>query len=321
MSAVVVAGASGFVGRNLLPALRAAGHTVRAGSRDPARAAARAPDTAWVHLDVEDPRSVRAALAGADVLVYLVHQLAAGHGGSIADHEERTASIVASAAEAAGLRRIVYLGGPAPQGPASPHLLARLRTGAVLRAGAVPCVELRASMIVGADSESWLICRDLALRLPVMVLPRWTATRSAPIGIDDVVFALADAVDRPVDGSVAEDLPGPEVLSGRQILERIAAHAGIRTRMIPVPMLTPSLSSLWLRFVTRADYAVARQLVDGLRYDLVPSSDGWWRRVPEHARVPFDEAVARALAAEGPVAVGGRLWERVARVLGRVDQV
>jgi uncharacterized protein YbjT (DUF2867 family) len=313
VSELVVAGARGFVGRHLVPELVARGHHVRAGSREPALAARQA-GIDWVRLDVDVPDTLEPALEGADVLVYLVHHLASA-GGHLADHEERSAEAVARAAARAGMSRMVFLGGPVPSGELSPHLEARLRTGRTLRAGDVPCVELRASMIVGAGSESWHICRDLALRLPVMILPRWTATRTSPVALDDVVFALADAVERPIDGPVAEDLPGPEVLSGRDILVRIAAVAGIRPYMVPVPVLTPRLSSLWLRFVTRADYGVARQLVDGLVSDLLPRDDGWWRRVPDHRRVPFDEAVRRALEDEEPDRGGP--WERVVRRIGR----
>lgn len=319
MSVVFVAGAAGFVGRNLAPALIAAGHTVRAGSRDPKRASERQPELSWARFDVDAPATLEPALRGADVLVYLVHHLASG-GPHLAEHESRSALAVARAAELAGIKRIVYLGGPAPRGATSPHLAARMKTGEILRAGVVPCVELRAAMIIGAGSESWLICRDLALRLPVMVLPRWTASRTAPIGIDDAVFALVDAVSRELPGSVADDLPGPEILSGREILERTSAAVGMRTVGVPVPLLTPRLSSLWLRLVTRADFGVARQLVDGLICDLLPESDGWWLRVPEHARVPFDEAVRRALREEIPPGRLSRLWERAARRLTRRAQ-
>lgn len=311
---ILIAGASGFVGKHLALALREAGHSVRAGSRDPSAARQQMPAFDWVKLDVDDPKTLEPAMKGADTLVYLVHHLVSG-GPHLADHESRSARAIALAASLAGVKRIVYLGAPVPSGELSPHLAARLKTGEILRAGEVPCIELRASMIVGAGSESWLICRDLALRLPVMILPRWTASRSAPIGIDDVVFALMDAVTRPVEGSVAAVLPGPEVLSGRQILERIAHSAGIQPIMFPVPLLTPRLSSLWLKFVTRADFSVARQLIDGLICDVLPKDDGWWLRVPEHQRVPFDEAIARALRAEPRQKRIPRGWERVIRKL------
>jgi uncharacterized protein YbjT (DUF2867 family) len=312
---VVVAGASGFVGRNLVAAL--AGRAVRCGSRDPGGAAARFPDRAWVHLDLDDPATLEPAFAGADALIYLVHSLGAEHSADLVAHERATAERVRSAAERAGLRRIVYLGGPRPEGTPSPHLQARLQTGEILRTGPTSTIELRASMIVGAGSESWKMCRDLALRLPLMALPPWASTRTQPIGIDDVVAALTAAIDDPLPGSAAFDLPGPEILTAREVLERTAAHAGFRPVMVPIAFLTPRISSLWLRFVTGADYALARQLVDGMSADLIGDEPGYWARMGDFRRTPFDQAVARALAGDPPpVGVSGAV-ERVARRIGR----
>ena len=314
---VVVAGASGFVGRALVDRLLADGRDVVGGTRDPERSRRDAPDRAWVALDV-DGDGLDAAFEGSEALVYLVHGLGT-HGPGLAAREVSAARRVLAAAERAGIRRIVYLGGPEPMGVPSEHLLARLRTGEILRSGGVSTIELRASMILGAGSESWQMCRDLALRLPVMLLPAWLATRSQPVGIDDVVAALIAALDLPLEGSHAFGLPGPEVLSARQILERIAAQEGFRPLMVPVPVLTPRLSSWWLRFVTRADLGVARQLVEGLTSDLVTAEPGFWAQMPTYARLPFDEAVRRALAAERVPARGARLWERsVAGLASRV---
>lgn len=310
---IVVAGASGFVGRHVVDQLLAGGLEVRCGTRDPARQSDRS--RRWVTLDVDTGDGLDAALSGADALVYLVHGLAT-HGPDLLAREEASAARVRDTAARLGVRRIVYLGGPVPVGEPSVHLQARLRTGEILRGGAVPTVELRASMIVGAGSESWQMCRDLALRLPLMVLPRWLATRTQPIGIDDVVRALVAAIDLPLSGSAAFDLPGPEILTARQILERVAAQAGFRPWMVPVPVLTPRLSSWWLRFVTRADYGVARQLVEGLTSDLVSPDRGFWERLPGADPTPFDEVVRRALLAEGPAPTrGARAWERVVRTV------
>lgn len=151
-----------------------------------------------------------------------------------------------------------------------------------------------------------------------MVLPRWLSTRSQPIGADDVVRALTAAIDDPMPGSAAFDLPGPEVLSARQILERIAALRGMRPLMVPVPVLTPSLSSHWIRLVTRADHGVARQLVDGLTVDLVADGPGWWDRMEGARPEPFDEVARRALdAEEASVSAAGRRVERWARRVAR----
>ncbi|MCB9673905.1 MAG: NAD(P)H-binding protein [Alphaproteobacteria bacterium] len=316
MRRVLVAGATGFVGRHVCEALLAEGFAVVAGTRRPERAPLAPPGQTWVHLDVDDPATLGPALAGCDAAVYLVHAMAEHDQPGPA--ERAAAEAFRAACEDAGIRRIVYLGGPRPAGPPSPHLASRLETGEVLRGGAVSTVELRAAMIVGAGSESWTICRDLAFRLPVMVLPSWLGTRSQPIWVGDVVRAIVRAVDVDLDGSAAFDLPGPEVLSARAILERVAAARGMRPLMIPVPVLSPRLSSYWLRGVTRADIRIARQLVEGLRHDMICADDGFWALAPDLERTPFDEAVQRALADEAPPERRrARVWEQVAAGLAR----
>jgi len=313
---VVILGARGFVGSHLAARLHEAGTPIRAASRSPDRARRAAPQLDWIAADVDDPASLEAAFRGADAVVYLVHQMRA----DVADleaAEAQSARNVVAAADAAGVRRLVYLGGPRPSGEVSHHLAARLRTGEILRSGATSCIELRAGMVIGAGSESWLIVRDLALRLPVMVLPRWLRHCSQPVGLDDVLTALVASLQLDEDGSVAYDLLGPETLSGREILLRIAARAGIRPVMIPVPVLTPSLSSHWIRLVTRADYTVARQLVDGLTCDLVGTGSSFWDRCPDLPRTSLDEAIRSALAAEPEEALSaaGRGLERLVRLV------
>ncbi len=313
---VVVAGATGFVGSYLRTALQEAGHTVRCGSRNPDRARERAPDFDWVELDLDRPSTLGPALEGCDVAVYLVH--------SMAEHddpmpaERRAARAFLQACEDAGIQRIVYLGGPAPDGEPSAHLASRLMTGHILRSGAPSTIELRAAMIVGNGSESWLICRDLAMRLPVMVLPSWLSSRSQPIWIGDVVAALTAAVDLEHEGSAAYDLPGPDVLSARQILEGVAAVRGMKPVMIPVPVLSPKLSSYWLQGVTRANFDIAKQLVEGLKHDLVCQDEGFWKLVPDVERTPFTRAVELAFEAEEPPDKRReRLWERITWRLAR----
>jgi uncharacterized protein YbjT (DUF2867 family) len=158
----------------------------------------------------------------------------------------------------------VYLGATEPQGPPSEHLRSRLEVGRVLRAGGVLALELRAAMIVGNGSASWRIVRDLAARLPAMVLPRWLRTRSQPVAIDDVI-ALATGARLPLTRSASFDLPGPEILSYREVLVRTARLFGHRRlQVVDVPVLSPTLSSQWIRLITMADWAVARELVLGL---------------------------------------------------------
>jgi uncharacterized protein YbjT (DUF2867 family) len=316
MERVVVAGASGFVGRHLVDRLRQEGHAVRCGTRDPERARSVRPGFDWVQLDVEDEPSLDRALESATALVFLVHHLREDRP-DLHDAERETAERVARAAARAGLRRIVYLGGPSPREGGSEHLRARVATGEALRAGPVSTIELRAGMVIGAGSESWLIVRDLAMRLPAMILPRWLRHRSQPVWLGDVVAALAHALVDPIEGSHWFDLPGPEAVSGREILERIAAAGGTRPLMVEVPVLSPGLSSHWIRLVTRADFSVARRLVDGLVEDLVADGPGYWARMPGFQRTPLDEAIRRALAAEARLGGVAAAWERVARSVAR----
>ncbi|MBZ4420651.1 NAD(P)H-binding protein [Myxococcus sp. RHSTA-1-4] len=293
---VLVTGATGFVGRALRPALLARGHELRAASRRRTDAPF-SPREHWVRCDVLQEEQLGPALEGMDAAYYLVHSMGAAHEDFRA-LERRSARAFVRAAESAGLRRIVYLGGVAPRETPSPHLASRLEVGDILRSGRVPVVELRASMIIGPGSTSWQICRDLALRLPLMVLPAWMKTRSCPIALEDAVQALTDALDIPLPASAWFDIPGPECLSGRDILQRTARLYGRRVVMVDVPFLTPRLSSLWLRLVTRADFPVARELVRGLTGDLLPRDARYYALTGHPPRLGFEAAARTALAAE-----------------------
>ncbi len=305
-------GATGFVGGAVRPALAANGWRVRCLTRDAARARRRAPGLTWVQGDVADPDSYAGALEGCQAAIYLVHGI--GEGPDYHRHEVTAATRFAEAAARAGVERIVYLGGVAPSGAGSDHLRSRLDVGEALRAGPVRTVELRASMIVGNGSLSWLIVRDLAARLPVMVLPRWLKSRTQPVAIEDVVVALVRAADLPPAASLWFDIPGPDVLSGKQILEETARVMGlVHPRTLDVPLLTPRLSSLWVRWVTRANWTVAREVVVGLNADLLARDDRFWRLIDHMKRLSFAEAARAALDAEGRVRVEGG-WGLVERV-------
>jgi uncharacterized protein YbjT (DUF2867 family) len=309
----LVTGATGFIGRALVPALRARSRSVVAASRRAAPASSTA-GVEWRTCDLLRPDSLPTALAGVQVAYYLVHSM----GGGRADFralERQAAQTFADAAARARVERIVYLGGPAPVGPPSEHLLSRLEVGEMLRAGSVPSVELRASMVIGNGSASWQIVRDLAMRLPVMVLPRWLQSLTRPVALEDVLTALMAAAELPLESSAWFDIPGPEVMSGRQILERIAALQGRRIVALEVPLLTPQLSALWLRLVTRADFTLARELVLGLGGDLLPKDDRFWNLIGHGQLVSFDEAARRALADESRDA---GVWPRLARAEERL---
>ncbi len=299
-------GATGFVGRALVPALVEAGWRVRATTRRLRRGdgglaggAGRGELAAieWVEADLSEAAAVAAALAGARAAFHLVHGMASARE-DYAEEERLGAAVFSREAARAGVERIVYLGGVAPRGRPSRHLASRLAVGEVLRAARVPAIELRASMIVGAGSASWRVVRDLALRLPAMVLPSWAASRTCPVAIEDVVGALVAAAEVPVAGGEWFDLPGPDVLTMREILERVAALRGRRIPSLPFPLPNPRLSSMWLKLVSDADWRVVRELVQGLTQDLLPLDDRWWGLTGHGPRVPFDEAARRALAAD-----------------------
>lgn len=316
---LVVTGATGFIGRALLPALAARGYRVRACRRRQSHGSEAPSGVEWRECDLLRPETLPGALEGARGAYFLVHSMGDG-GGDFRALERRSASNFAEAAARSGLERIVYLGGVAPRASASPHLASRLEVGELLRGGAVPALELRASMVIGNGSASWQIVRDLALRLPVMVLPAWLRSRTRPVALEDVIVALVAAAELPLPRSAWFDLPGPEVLSGQQILQRISALRGRRPPALEVPLLTPRLSALWLKLVTRTDFALARELVVGLTEDLLPEDERFWELCGHTQLVPFDEAASRALSTEPPpsglVERIGRLEEALVGLLG-----
>jgi uncharacterized protein YbjT (DUF2867 family) len=315
---ILVTGATGFVGRALLPALTGAGFEVRATTRDLARVA-EGSGVEWVRADVQLRPDLDRALAGVDAAYFLVHGMGGGrHDYAAADR--LAARSFREAAAHAGVERIVYLGGVAPVGHASEHLRSRLEVGEILRAGPVPTLELRASMIIGNGSVSWQIVRDLALRLPAMLLPAWTASRTCPIALEDVVVALVRGLDLPLTGSAVYDIPGPDTLSGRELLLAIAALRGRRVPSLRVPLLGVSLSSWWLKLVTRADFSLARELVLGFTGDLLPQDDRYWSEIGYTPVWSVEAAARRALdeeqAVSGVRGTAGRLEEAVVQLVG-----
>ena len=288
---LLLTGATGFVGRHLDVALEATSWNVRRATRDRSRA----EQPGWVHLDVEEVSTIEPALAGCDAAVYLIHSI--DESDDYPEREARAAEAFRAAAEVAGLKRLVYLGGVAPAGRPSRHLQSRLHTGEILRTGSVSTIEIRCALIIGAGGSSWMMVRDLAARLPAMLLPRWLRYSSWPVGIEDVVVAITRALDLPGEESRWFDLPGAERMTHADFLARVAKSMGKDPRLVGVPVITPTLSSYWIALVTRADLALARELVQGLQSDLDPSGAVLWDEIDE-APTPFQTAVYQALEDE-----------------------
>ncbi len=282
---VVVFGATGFVGEALLPALE--GHDVVPVSRQPRGGG-------WAVADVTDAASVAQALEHADAAYYLVHSLGAK---DFAERDRQGAATVAREAERAGLTQLVYLGGLGDESAdLSEHLRSRRDTAMTLASGAVPVTTLRAAMVVGAGSAAFETILALVDRLPAMVMPRWVSTETQPIALIDIVRYLAGVLGREEAVGQSFDAGGPEVMTYREMIERIARLRGKRPILVEVPVLTPRLSSYWLHLVTPVKAGVARPLVEGLRNATIGRDDSIRELVPFDL-TPFDTAAREALVA------------------------
>lgn len=296
---VLVTGATGYIGGRLVPELLDAGYAVRVLARHPERIASRswAGDVEVVPGDATSRADLRRALAGVDVAYYLVHAL--GAGGGFADRDRATARGFATVARERGVRRVVYLGGLHPADERlSPHLESRREVGEILLDGGVPTVVLRAAVILGSGSASFEMMRYLTERLPAMVAPRWIDNRIQPIAVRDVLRYLVGAASMPPEVSRAFDIGGPDVLTYREMMQRYAAVAGLRPRVIrAVPVLTPRLASLWVGLVTPVPPAIARPLVGSLVHEVVAQEDDITAYVPDppEGLLDFDAAVELAL--------------------------
>jgi uncharacterized protein YbjT (DUF2867 family)/ligand-binding SRPBCC domain-containing protein len=262
---ILLTGATGYIGGRLLRTLEEGGRAVRCLVRPPAGLDANAPATEIVQGDCLEEPSLDRAFAGVRSAYYLVHSMRGGS--DFADVDRQAAENFGRAAARAGVRRIIYLGGlTGDVASLSTHLKSRAETGDILRASGVPVVELRASIVIGAGSLSFEMIQALVERLPVMICPRWVATRTQPIAIDDVLAYLLAALDLPDDNiSRIFEIGGPEIISYGEMMREYARLRGLRRLLLPVPLLTPHLSGLWLALVTPAQARVGRALVEGLR--------------------------------------------------------
>ncbi|KAA9107646.1 SDR family oxidoreductase [Microbacterium rhizomatis] len=295
----LVFGSTGYIGGRLVPRLLAGGYRVRVLARDPARVAAYewGSDVEVVAGDAQDEESVRDAVQDVDVLYYLVHSMSAGKDFERTDHD--AAENIAAAAAAAGVRRIVYLGGLHPDdAKLSPHLRSRVEVGEILLASGVPTLVLQAGVVIGSGSASFEMVRHLTEVLPYMPAPKWVRNFIQPIAVRDVMYYLLGAARVDTDVNRAVDIGGPDVLRYGQMMNGYAVEAGLRQRAIAaLPVLTPRLASHWVNLVTPVPRSIARPLVESLQNDCVMKNHDIDELVPPPAEglTPYRRAVSLAL--------------------------
>ncbi len=296
---VLVTGASGFIGMRLVQALVAEGYTVRCLVRRPGAQFPAGVET--VQGDLLERSGLDQALEGIDSAFYLVHSMAAGRAGFERRDRESAENFVA-AADRAGVRRAIYLGGLGETGSGlSEHLASRMEVGTILESGRFSTTQLRAAIIVGAGGASFEMIRALVSRLPLMITPRWVNTRCQPIAVQDVIRYLLGALadERTAGGTF--DVGGPEILSYRVMMERFARVAGKNIYILPVPLLTPKLSSYWVGLITPVPPSISMPLIEGLCNEVI-CHDGRIRELLPFPLIPYDEAIKIALAEESKTA-------------------
>lgn len=304
----LVFGASGYIGSNLVPTLLDRGIPVRASARN-----ARVLDArGWQGVEICEadalaPESLGPVLRDIDVAYYLVHSMAAGSDFGRIDLQ--AARNFARAAADAGVRRIVYLGGLVPPEAESEHIVSRAETGEVLRRGRVPVTEIRAGIIVGPGSAAFEVMRDLVLHLPLMITPRWVRSKSPPIALENLLDYLVRVAEIPEAEGQVFDVGGPETLTYQDMMRILAEMSGRRPPwIIPVPVLSPTLSSYWLKLVTAVPTPIARALIGGLKHDFA-ADDAEIRRLIPQRLLGFREAVEAVFEAERQSRVSARWTE------------
>ncbi|UCD28026.1 MAG: NAD(P)H-binding protein [Planctomycetota bacterium] len=293
---ILLTGATGYVGGRLLKALEEKGYRVRCLARNPEKlSSVVARSTEIVQGDVLDETSLAPALEGVHTAYYLVHSMASA--GGFEEQDRQAATIFSRVTKDDRVSRIIYLGGLGGGPDLSPHLKSRHEVGKILRESYVPAIEFQASIIIGAGSLSFEMIRSLVERLPVMVTPRWVRTLTQPIYIDDVIGYLIAAHGLAGEDNKVFEIGGPDRVSYLDIMKEYSRQRGLRRIMIPVPVLTPHLSSLWLGLVTPLYARVGRQLIEGVRNETIVHDESALEIFPIRPR-GIREAVRRAIEEE-----------------------
>jgi uncharacterized protein YbjT (DUF2867 family) len=291
---VLITGATGFIGRLLTRRLLDEGCTVRCMVRREAAGIPAGVET--VQGDMLQPLSLGPVLEGIDTAFYLVHAMSGGRAGFERRDREAAENFVA-AADKAGVRRVIYLGGLGETGDdLSEHLKSRLEVADILKTGRFSTTFLRAAIIIGASGASFEMVRSLVNRLPVMITPRWVTTRCQPIAVDDVIAYLSGCLADERTAGRTLDIGGPEVLTYKEMMERFGRIEGRNLFILPVPVLTPKLSSYWVGLITPVPPSVSMPLIEGLKNEVVCRENAIREIIPIRL-TPYDEAVRKALAA------------------------
>ncbi len=296
MSRILITGATGYIGGRLLKALEASGHQLRCLARKPEYLKSKvAPATEVIAGEVANTESLEKALAGIDVAYYLVHSMAAGD--EFASRDREGAENFARAAAKSGVRRIIYLGGLGSDRELSKHLSSRQEVGECLRSSGVTTIEFRASIIIGSGSLSFEMIRALVSKLPVMITPRWTRTLAQPIAVEDVIEYLIAGIDVECPQSTVVEIGGADQVSYLDIMKEFSRQRDLRRWIVPVPILSTYISSLWLGLVTPVYAGIGRKLIDSVRNETVVTNDLAERMFTIRPR-GIREAVERALKYE-----------------------
>lgn len=294
---VLVLGASGHIGQNLIPALIAQGHQVTAGARRVDWMMSQGwQNTRCVFVDLHDPKTLRDVIRNTDIVYYLVHSMGDAH--NLIEQERQAALNVVDALEESDVKQIIFLSALQHKAqPYSPHLVARKLTGEVLRTSSIPVTEIRTSMIVGPGSAAFEIMRDMVYNLPILTPPRWVRSKSSPIALKNLIYYLTEIIHHPTHQHRIFDAGGPEYISYQTLFERFINISGKKRLLIPLPIPASIISAGFISLITSVPTSIAKELIQGLKYDL-PAKDASLRKLIPQKLISFDDAVRETLADE-----------------------